>query len=192
MITRLFLDFDDTIYLKKQRQYIPQLERLLRFIKAQHIRCVIVTCNHKVNDLIAYQPHPLLHEILDGIIYVKPRLEKKSDHIGEFLRSLPGVDPSTCLFFDNDPFHIYDVSRHCNVRSFNVHPNKGVDIDFLEAVVNATKDADVCKIRWALEESIKETSTHYFLERYRLSQNLGEVDKMMSCESLSSSSSSKY
>lgn len=166
----ILFDFDDTLYLKRRRCFIRDFETILKYLQNHNIACIIVTCNYKAYDIIQSQKPEFLMYIKD-VIYVNANYEYKSHKIMPLLNSWK---PSEILFFDNDPFHVYDVSKNCNVRSFIVHPDYGVELRFINLLLNGT---DIRLIHGDILSMISRNGT--FLDRYYKTQNLSELEKMI-------------
>lgn len=164
-IRTILFDFDDTLFLKKKRIFIPRIGTILQELQTRHIQCIVVTCNHKAVEIM--KQHQFDH-LFHDIIHVNARSEYKSDVINH--RVLAHHDPKTMLFFDNDPFHIYDVSSRCDIRSFLVDPDHGIS----ERVLFMLTDSMMLDLRRYCNRGLQEASSN----RYISLQNLMEMDKM--------------
>lgn len=164
-IRTILFDFDDTLFLKKKRVFIPRIVPLLQELHARRVQCIVVTCNHKAVEII--KQHGFDH-LFHDIIYVNARSEYKSDVINH--RVLVHHNPETLLFFDNDPFHVYDVSSRCNIRSFLVDPDNGIS----ESVLFMLTDSMMVDMRRHFNRGLQEALPNGYISI----QNLMEMDKM--------------
>lgn len=172
MIKLVLFDFDDTLFLKRKRVFIPKLLQMLQQLRSQHIHIVILTCNHKAKDIITSHH---LDNFFQNIIYVDARAEYKSEKIIQIL--FPEYAPSSILFFDNDPLHIYDVSKNCDIRSFLVNGYEGLKEDLVLLLV----DHQYSNLRVCLQRELHNSSTtegNYLTDRIVALQNLMELDKI--------------
>lgn len=165
----ILFDFDDTLFLKKKREFIPRIINILQELKFRKIICIIVTCNHKAVEII--KQHGIDHFFTD-IIHVNSRTEYKSEKIKR--RILSNYQPSNMIFFDNDPLHVYDVSFHCDIRSFLVNPEYGLSEDLIFMFI----DMSLPQLRQHCHRRLQDSNHHQLLDRYVSLQNLMELDKI--------------
>lgn len=167
-IKLVLFDFDDTLYLKKTRCFINDFDYILTYIKDRNLDCIIVTCNYKIFQIMQREKPKSLQYIRD-IIYVNAKSERKSDKVQPLLKYWKAEE---IVFFDNDPYHVYDVSTNCNVRSFLVNPDYGIEFTILQYLLNSdiqtVKNIITCKIF---------SKTISFIDKYCKSQNLTELEK---------------
>lgn len=165
-IKLVLFDFDDTLFLKKKRIFISSLLRILQHLRTQCVHIIVISCNHKASEIISQHN---LSNFFDEIIHVNYNLENKSKKIKELI--LPYYDHEAILFFDNDPFHIYDVVTNCHIRSFLVNADYGLR----EEVIGMLVDRQYKQLRSLYLQNKNHPS---FVEKVVSIQNLTELEKM--------------
>jgi ribonucleotide monophosphatase NagD (HAD superfamily) len=169
-------DFDDTLFLKKSRVFIPHIMKLLKETQKHSVPVMIVTCNKKAKDILVEHK---IEGFFTDILHVDIKFEFKSDKIRRGI--LPRYPPEKIFFFDNDPFHVYDVSQSCNIRSFLVNPDIGIRQEIVFLLMSYRFDDLRIFLNRGLQGSIRSTSygsDTLMMEKCISLQNLMELDKM--------------
>jgi hypothetical protein len=169
-------DFDDTLFLKKNRVFIPNIMKLLKETQKYSVPVIIVTCNKKAKDIIVENK---MEAFFTDILHVDIKFEFKSDKIRRGI--LPYYPSEKIFFFDNDPFHVYDVSKSCNIRSFLVNPDIGIRHEIVFLLMSSRLDDLRIFLNRGLQGSIRSTSSGsdtLMIEKCISLQNLMELDKI--------------
>lgn len=165
----VIFDFDDTLYLKSTYEFVPYVHDILYRFRMNGIPMGILTYNSKALSILKSAGLDVSFEF---IIAIPSKTETKSEvlqHVGKYLEIPSKHD---ILFFDNDPFNIYDIQR-LGVSCFLVHPVNGISRDIIDCVLHEEYD----KYRVLILQKI--LRSYNYIERTTLSQNLAQLDRLL-------------
>jgi hypothetical protein len=109
------------------------------------------------------------------ILYIDSKKKLKSTYLQNiFVENKYTFEYSEIMFFDNDPFNIFDVHSSLNIPSFLVNPIHGLCLILFESLLNK-------KFLSLYNEYLLNVSyTTNYIERSRLVQNLEQFKKLIS------------
>lgn len=167
----IIFDFDDTLYLKSTYEFVPYIHDMLCRFRSQRIGLGILTYNAKALSILRSAN---LEHMFEWVVAISTKTERKSDVLQ---RMSVYADKNTqtqqdILFFDNDPFNIYDVQR-LGITCFLVHPVNGISRDIIDCVLNR----DYERYRHTLLQKV--LRSYNYIERTTLSQNLEQLDRLL-------------
>lgn len=165
----ILFDFDDTLYIKRFYEFIPGIEDLLFKIKKKNISIGIITYNRNAKQIIETNN---LEHFFDFVISVPNKTHKKSLYIEEFMNNNPIYNPYEILFFDNDPFNIYDVGS-LNIPSFLVNPVNGLSENIFMKII----EYDFHSLLHYILSKIN--VVYNYVERTVLVQNLSQIRELI-------------
>lgn len=170
----LLFDFDDTLYLKSTYEFVPHLRDTLCRFRMLHIPIGILTYNAKAISILK---NAGLHVSFDFVVAITSKSELKSDVIQRMMIYQDIPCKHEILFFDNDPFNIYDVQR-LGITCFLVHPVNGISRDIIDCVLQH----DYERYHATLLQKILRSFN--YIERTTLSQNLQQLDRLLRSSTL--------
>jgi FMN phosphatase YigB (HAD superfamily) len=165
----IFFDFDDTLYMKTTYEFVPNLYDMLTTIRCNGIQLVLLTYNTKA---LAIMKAIGLERYFDFIIMIASKQERKSKVTKEHAAYLAVTNKSEILFFDNDPFNVYDMET-LGITSILVNPITGLSKEFLSKILRK----DFVSLKSGIL-SIMPRSYNY-VERTTYSQNLQVLDRFL-------------
>lgn len=166
----IVFDFDDTIYLKTQYDMIPYIYDVLFMIKKKNIPIVILTYNNRV---FAILKHYELEKQFDFVIVIDSKFKNKSDIFKTHICFKGVKKKEEILFFDNDPYNIYDLSR-LGISCFLINPVNGLKKEMIEDLLHCNFN----KMRKNLLETLP--NIYNYVDRTTNTQNLEQIDKLLS------------
>jgi predicted phosphatase len=162
----IIFDFDDTLFLKTTYDFIPNLKDLIRIKNEYHLIYGIVTYNKKAYQLLQTIN---MTNCFDFILHIDSKQKLKSTYIQDIIsKKKYTFEYSDILFFDNDPFNVFDVNS-LMIHSFLVNPINGLCFFLFESLLNK----QYMSLYNEYIHSISHTTN--YIERTRLVQNLGQL-----------------
>lgn len=165
----ILFDFDDTLYLKSTYEFVPHLRDTLYRFRMLHVPIGILTYNGKALSILK---NAGLHTSFDFVIAITSKSELKSDVLKRMMVYQDIPSKHEILFFDNDPFNIYDVQR-LGITCFLVHPVNGISRDIIDCVLKHDYE------RYKTTLLQKMSRSYNYIERTTLSQNLQQLDRLL-------------
>jgi len=167
----IIFDFDDTIYLKTNYEFIPKLSEIILRLRLARIPIGILTYNNKAMDILK---NAGLLSSFEFVITIASKREWKSQVFQrtEVFKKM-NFSKKNVLFFDNDPFNVYDMKK-LGFTSFLVNPVIGLSQEFLEMLLGN----DFERIKNNILKLMPKT--YNYVERTTYTQNLSEIDSIIS------------
>lgn len=164
----VIFDFDDTLFLKSSGEFIPQIGRRMRILRSMGLVLMVLTYNAKT---LAILKSTKLDQLFDGIFMMENKAHRKSVMMTTHPVLTSIVDRQSILFFDNDPFNVYDMES-IGITSFLVNPVMGLQWNILEGIL--THQFKELKSR--ILQRI--TRNYNYIERTTGAQNLQVLDRL--------------
>lgn len=158
-------DFDDTLYMKTSYDFVPHVCEMLTLCSG--IPLILLTYNTKALSIMRSIG---LENYFDYIIMIASKQQRKSTVISDHPCFRNVMNKSEILFFDNDPFNVYDMET-VGVTSFLVNPITGLTKDLLGKIIRL----DFASIYVNGMTLIHRT--YNYVDRTTISQNLQVIHK---------------
>lgn len=165
----VLFDFDDTLFLKTIYDVVPGITEIMNTLKQKNIIIGMITYNHRASSILEMYE---LEKYFTFITVVRSKTEYKSSifKTNPYFTSM--VDKREILFFDNDPFNIYDMSK-LGLTCFLVNPIQGL-----------SKDTIMTLLQYNYKLLQKQLSDHLlhvynYVERTTYTQNLSQIEQLM-------------
>lgn len=164
----VIFDFDDTLYLKTSYEFVSNVCDMLIKLHSVGLKVGLLTYNVKALSILKTVG---LDRQFDFVIMIASKSERKSRVIQEHPIYRTMMQKRDVLFFDNDPFNVYDMES-IGITSFLVNPITGISKDFIEKIVCQ----DFCSLKSQILCVLPRT--YNYVERTTLSQNLQVLDRL--------------
>jgi FMN phosphatase YigB (HAD superfamily) len=165
----VLFDFDDTLFLKTIYDIVPGLVEMLKTLIQKNIVIGMITYNHRATSILETYN---LEKYFTFITHVRSKTEWKSTIFKTNPYFLNIKDKREILFFDNDPFNIYDMSK-LGLTCFLVNPIHGISKDILMNLLQHNYKH--------LQTQLIESMYHLYnyVERTTYTQNLSQVELLL-------------
>lgn len=164
----VIFDFDDTLYLKTTYEFIPNLREMLATLQLQRLTVGLLTYNTRALSILKSAG---LDKYFDFIIMMTSKHEYKSKVTRDIPLYKETVDKREILFFDNDPFNVYDMET-LGITSFLINPITGISKDMMDKLLVHDYKALKSKIVSILPR------TYNYVQRTTYSQHLQILDRI--------------
>ena len=165
----ILFDFDDTLYLKTIYDFVPGIQTFLQYLRQKNLIIGILTYNPK--STLILESYGL--DKYFNFIKIINKSDKKSTIFKNDLHYLQILNKKEILFFDNDPFNIYDMSR-LGICCFLVNPINGISKDTINDILQYNFKKLYKNILDKLSHS------YNYVERTTLTQNLEQLEYLIS------------
>jgi FMN phosphatase YigB (HAD superfamily) len=165
----VLFDFDDTLFLKTTYDMVPGIVEILKTLIQQNIVIGIITYNHRANSILEQYE---LDKYFTFITHVRSKTECKSTVFKTNPYFINMKNKRDILFFDNDPFNIYDMSR-LGLTCFLVNPINGI---CKNTMINLLQH----NYKLMQKQLIEHLNRVYnYVERTTYTQNLSQVELLI-------------
>jgi FMN phosphatase YigB (HAD superfamily) len=165
----VLFDFDDTLFLKTIYDMVPGIVDILKTLIQQNIVIGLITYNHRANVILEQYE---LDKYFTFITHVRSKTEWKSTVFKSNPYFINIQNKREILFFDNDPFNIYDMSK-LGLTCFLVNPINGICKDTL---INLLQHNYKC-IQTRLIDLLHRV--YNYVERTTYTQNLSQIELLL-------------
>lgn len=164
----VIFDFDDTLYLKTTYEFIPNLREMLATLQLQRLTIGLLTYNTRALAILKSGGYD---KYFDFVIMMTSKQECKSTVIRETPIFQDVLDKREILFFDNDPFNIYDMQT-LGITCFLINPITGISKEMIDKLLVHDYRSLQSKVFAILPR------TYNYVDRTTYSQHLQELDKL--------------
>lgn len=165
----VIFDFDDTLFLKTTYEFIPNLKEMLVALRARQLTIMLLTYNKKAQSILKTSGH---EKYFDMIVMMNSKEEFKSSLVQKTSLFSHVIDKSDILFFDNDPFNVYDMQT-IGITSFLINPITGLFKDLMDTLLLQDFKGLKRKILKVLPK------TYNYIDRTTYSQHLLQLDRLL-------------
>ena len=165
----VIFDFDDTLFLKTTYEFIPNLKEMLLTLRSRQLTVMLLTYNKKAQSILKTSG---FEKYFDLIIMMNSKEESKSSLIQKTSLFSHVMDKSDILFFDNDPFNVYDMQT-LGITSFLINPITGLFKDLIDMLLLQDFKGLKTKITKVLPK------TYNYIDRTTYSQHLSQLDRLL-------------
>ena len=165
----VLFDFDDTLFLKTIYDVVPGISEILKTLIQKNLIIGMITYNHRATSILETYD---LDKYFTFITNVRSKTEWKSTVFKTNPYFTNIKDKREILFFDNDPFNIYDMSK-LGLTCFLVNPVNGLSKDL---IMNLLKH-NYKGMQKQLIESLG--NVYNYVERTTYTQNLSQVEQLL-------------
>lgn len=172
----MIFDFDETLYLKNMREFVPHIVKRLGEFKSRKFVMIVLTYNARALEILK---NARLERYFNTIVMIENKALRKSAIVQshpDIVSVLQPYDRRCMLFFDNDPFNVYDMST-IGIASFLVNPVVGLSWDLVDSLLDhRERHHGYETLRSRLLAHV--IRNYNYIDRATLTQNLTTLDHL--------------